>query len=119
MIMNETDKKASRFLGKRISTSESYDPKLLVAIPRKENRKQYNILEKELPFKGFDIWHAYEFSSLTNNGLPVTRVMKIKYSSESEFIVESKSLKLYLNSFNMSRFGSRSEEHTSELQSQR
>ena len=52
-----------------------------------------------------DVWHAYEFSCLTSNGLPVTRVIKLKYNSDSEYLIESKSLKLYLNSFNMSSFG--------------
>lgn len=101
----QTDKIASTHLGKKSAGSENYDPSLLVAIPRKENRKQYNIKNNDLPFNGFDIWHAYEFSALTQNGLPVTRLLKIKYSCESEFLVESKSLKLYLNSFNMSKFG--------------
>lgn len=42
---------------------------------------------------------------MTQNGIPVTRLLKIKYNCTSEFIVESKSLKLYLNSFNMTRLG--------------
>lgn len=100
-----TDKIASRHLGKRVEGSEVYDSSLLVAIPRIENRTQYNINSNELPFEGWDVWHAYEFSTMTQNGLPVTRLLKIKYSCKSEFLVESKSLKLYLNSFNMSKFG--------------
>lgn len=106
----QTDKIASTHLGKKSSGSENYDPSLLVAIPREENRKQYNIKSNDLPFNGFDIWHAYEFSALTQNGLPVTRLLKIKYNCESEFLVESKSLKLYLNSFNMSKFGMNTDE---------
>jgi len=106
----QTDKIASTHLGKKSSGSENYDPSLLVAIPREENRKQYNIKNNYLPFNGFDIWHAYEFSALTQNGLPVTRLLKIKYNCESEFLVESKSLKLYLNSFNMSKFGMNTDE---------
>jgi len=51
------------------------------------------------------VWNCYEVSFLTANGLPVSRMMKLIYSSNSEFLVESKSLKLYLNSFNMERFG--------------
>ena len=101
----KTDEIASKHLGKKSTGSEKYDSSLLVAIPRFENRKQYEINNENLPFKGFDVWHAYEFSSMTENGVPVTRLLKIKYSCESEFLVESKSLKLYLNSFNMSRFG--------------
>ena len=102
----KTDKIASKFLGKKVAGSENYDPSLLVAIPREENRKQYNLNSKDLPFIGWDIWHAYEFSAMSENGVPVTRLLKLKYSPNSEFLVESKSLKLYLNSFNMSRFGS-------------
>ena len=103
--MNETDKLASTHLGKKSQGSEKYNPALLVAIPRCENRKQYNIDDNNLPFDGFDVWHAYEFSALTQNGVPVTRLLKLKYDCKSKFLVESKSLKLYLNSFNMSKFG--------------
>ena len=104
-MKNKTDEIASIHLGKKVSGSEKYNPNLIVAIPRIENRRQYNIENNNLPFKGFDIWHAYEFSSMTKNGIPVTRLMKMKYNCDSEFLVESKSLKLYLNSFNMTRFG--------------
>ncbi len=101
----ETDKIASKYLGKKVDGSVTYDPSLLVAIPRIENRKQYNIQNENLPFCGWDVWHAYEFSTMTENGVPLTRLLKLKYNCNSEFLVESKSLKLYLNSFNMSRFG--------------
>ncbi len=104
-MQNQTDKIASKFLGKKVEGSDSYDSSLLVAVPRVENRKQYGIDSVNLPFCGFDVWHAYEFSTMTLSGLPVTRLIKLKYPCSSEFIVESKSLKLYLNSFNMTRFG--------------
>ena len=104
--MNKTDKLASTHLGKQSQNSDNYNPSLLVAIPRCENRKQYDIDENNLPFIGFDIWHAYEFSAMTQNGVPVTRLLKLKYNCTSKFLVESKSLKLYLNSYNMTRFGS-------------
>ncbi|MCM1009507.1 MAG: hypothetical protein NC390_01335 [Fusobacterium sp.] len=107
---NLTEQIASTHLGKKVNGSELYDPSLLVAIPRIENRKQYKIENNALPFKGWDIWHAYEFSSMTQNGVPITRVLKLKYNCDSEFLVESKSLKLYLNSFNMSRFGANTTE---------
>ena len=92
----KTDEIASKFLGKRVSGSENYDPSLLVAIPREENRRQYDLQNDNLPFCGWDVWHAYEFSAMTENGIPVTRLIKLKYSCNSEFLVESKSLKLYL-----------------------
>ncbi len=63
--MNKTDEIASTHLGKKVSGSSIYDPTLLVAIPRSENRKQYNIESSNLPFEGFDIWHGYEFSTMT------------------------------------------------------
>lgn len=103
--MNKTDELASTHLGKKVVESYYYNPSFLVAIPRIENRTLYNINESNLPFNGYDIWHAYEFSCLTENGLPVTRVLKLKYNCNSKYIVESKSLKLYFNSFNMTKLG--------------
>lgn len=91
-------------LGKETKTSNKYDASLLFRIPRSENRVKYKIDSSNLPFVGVDVWNCYELSFLTKNGLPVSRVMKLIYSAESEFLVESKSLKLYLNSFNMERF---------------
>lgn len=92
-------------LGKDASTPEKYDASLLFRIPRSENRERYGIDDSQLPFVGVDVWNCYEVSFLTANGLPVSRMMKLIYPCESEFLVESKSLKLYLNSFNMERFG--------------
>lgn len=104
-MLDITEKIASKHLGKKSSGSVLYDPTLLVAVPRCENRKQYNIANDSLPFVGYDVWHAYEFSAMTENGVPVTRVLKLKYNCNNDYLVESKSLKLYLNSFNMSRYG--------------
>lgn len=117
----QTDIIASTHLGKKSEGSSEYNPSLLVAIPREENRKKYGIGESTklypnalagelVPFLGFDVWHSYEFSCITENGLPVTRVLKLIYDCKSEYIVESKSLKLYLNSFNMTRFGKTTKE---------
>ena len=104
-MVSNTDKIASRFLGKKVDGSEAYDKSLLVAVPREENRRIYSIKNDDLPFYGWDVWHAYEFSVMTENGLPVTCLMKLKYNCDNEFLIESKSLNLYLKSFNMSRFG--------------
>jgi len=92
-------------LGKTASTPEHYDAQLLFRIPRSENREQYGISDANLPFVGFDVWNCYELSFLTDNGLPVSRVMKLIYPADSRYLVESKSLKLYLNAFNMDSFG--------------
>lgn len=102
---DRTEEIASTHLGKRVEMCDQYNPNLLVAVPRIDNRRHYNIDNNNLHFEGWDIWHAYEFSALTENGLPVTRLLKIKYNCTSEFIIESKSLKLYLNSYNMTRLG--------------
>ena len=99
-----TDTIASKHLGKKSELAQNYNPTLLVAVPREENRRIYNINSSNLPFDGYDIWHCYEFSALTKNGLPFTRLLKLKYDCKSDYIIESKSLKLYLNSFNMTRF---------------
>ena len=92
-------------LGRSSQYKSQYDPSLLVKEPRSNNRKHLNIDDDNLPFVGFDTWNAYEISALTNNGLPVTGVAKIIYPASSKYIVESKSLKLYFNSFNMTKLG--------------
>lgn len=94
-----------RFLGKRVVTPESYDPSLLVSVPRIENRREHGIDEMAHLFEGYDVWHAYETSFLLENGLPVTGITKIVYPASSPNIVESKSLKLYLNSLNNEKLG--------------
>jgi 7-cyano-7-deazaguanine reductase len=86
-------------------TPDSIDPSLLVGIPRYLNRTQYDIQDDNLPFYGHDTWNCYEFSTLTDNGFPVSGVLRCVYPSNSPNIVESKSIKLYLNSFNMNKSG--------------
>ena len=100
----------SKYLGKKVEYPKRYSPELLIAVSRKVNRKDYNIEESNLPFTGVDVWHAYELSFLTKNGLPVAGLLKVVYPCSNPFIVESKSLKLYLNSFNMERYGETPEE---------
>ncbi len=97
-------------LGQNSRYPQQYSPDVLVAVPRYLNRKQYNIQEDQLPFIGKDIWNAYEFSFLLQNGCPVVGILKIVYESHSPSLIESKSLKLYLNSFNMTQFGTSIEE---------
>lgn len=88
----------------------TYDPSLLVAIPRYFNRESYQIKEGSLPFIGYDVWNAYEVSLITTNGLPINGVLKIVYPADSPMHIESKSIKLYLNSFNMTPAGKNSTE---------
>lgn len=84
-------------------TPDEVDPSLLVAVPRHLNRTGYGIQEEELPFVGIDAWNSYEFSTLQKNGFPISGWLKFTYSSSTPNIVESKSVKLYLNSYNMAR----------------
>ena len=88
----------------------TYDPELLVAIPRYFNREAYGIKEGDLPFVGGDVWNAYEVSAITTKGLPVAGMMKIWCPADSPSHVESKSIKLYLNSFNMTKLGDSADE---------
>jgi 7-cyano-7-deazaguanine reductase len=84
-------------------TPDTVDPTLLVSVPRVLNRTAYEIDESNLPFVGVDAWNAYEFSTLLVNGFPVSGWLKFTYPSDSPNIVESKSVKLYLNSYNMAK----------------
>jgi 7-cyano-7-deazaguanine reductase len=113
--MSEINKIASKHLGQQNNYVSEYDPTLLVKIPRTLNRLDYGINDTSLPFSGYDVWNAYEVSALTLKGLPVNVVAKIVIPCQSECIIESKSLKLYLNSFNMTKLGSSSNECISEL----
>ncbi len=95
----------SKFLGRQVEYPQHYSPEILVAVTRELNREEYDINAQNLPFVGVDVWHAYELSFLTKKGLPVSGVMKVIYPCNNPVIVESKSLKLYLNSFNMEQYG--------------
>ena len=96
---------ASKHLGKvgGDGYSDQYNPDLLVKIPRYLNREGYGLTGKE--FKGVDVWNAYEVSAITTKGQPVAGMLKIVCPSDSDNHVESKSIKLYLNSFNMTKIG--------------
>lgn len=96
---------ASKHLGKvgGDGYSDQYNPELLVKVPRYLNREGYGLTGKE--FVGVDTWNAYEVSAITTKGQPVAGMLKIVCPSDSENHVESKSIKLYLNSFNMTRIG--------------
>lgn len=100
----------SKHLGQVSKYKSTYDASLLVNEPRANNRKHINVQDDNLPFVGFDTWNAYEVSALTHDGLPVAGVAKIMYSCESAYIVESKSIKLYFNSYNMYRCGDNAED---------
>lgn len=84
-------------------TPDSVDESLLVAVPRQLNRTAYELHDDNLPFTGYDAWNAYEFSTLLKNGFPISGWLKFVCPSDSPNIVESKSVKLYLNSYNMAK----------------
>jgi len=92
-------------LGKTSQYKNTYDNTLLVREPRHNNRTYLGIQDSNLPFVGYDTWNAYECSFLLDNGCPVAGVAKICYPASNKYIVESKSIKLYFNSFNMEKMG--------------
>lgn len=94
-------------LGKTSENPNAYSPEILFPIPRSENRQTLGLADStKLPFFGVDIWNAYEISWLGLTGKPEVAIAQIQTPAESPFIFESKSLKLYLNSLNHSRFTS-------------
>ena len=90
-------------LGQHTDYVSVYAPQLLFPIPRAESRNSLGI-GGALPFYGVDIWTGYELSWLNSKGKPVVAVAEFFIPCSSEFIVESKSFKLYLNSLNQTRF---------------
>lgn len=105
----------SKHLGQSSEYKSSYDPSLLVREPRQSNRTHLGLEDNNLPFIGYDTWNAYEVSGLTNSGLPVVGVAKIVYPCDSKYIVESKSHKLYFNTFNMTKLGDTAQEVLNEI----
>lgn len=89
-------------LGRSVTYPSQYDPSLLFPIARSENRASLN-LDGPLPFKGVDIWNAYELSWLDAKGKPRVAMARFTIAADSPNIIESKSFKLYLNSFNQTR----------------
>ncbi len=99
-------------LGKDVSYPKGYDASLLFPMPRLDARRTLGLAglpgeattASALPFKGFDLWNAYELSWLNAKGLPKVALLRLKVPCTSPNIIESKSFKLYLNSFNQTRF---------------
>lgn len=93
-IANESE------LGKKSDYSATYNPQHLYPIPRAEKRREIGIDPDCLPFSGFDCWNHYEVSWLNEKGKPMVAIAELVYDCTSPNIIESKSLKLYFNSFN-------------------
>ena len=92
-------------LGKSSAYADQYDPSLLFPIPRSGKREEIGI-SGALPFFGADLWTAFELSWLNARGKPQVALAHFTIPCETPHIIESKSFKLYLNSFNNSRFDS-------------
>jgi 7-cyano-7-deazaguanine reductase len=90
-------------LGKPTAYKTEYDPKLLCPFPRQIKRDTIGITDT-LPFGGYDIWNAFELSWLNAKGKPIVAMGEFHLPCESPHLIESKSFKLYLNSFNQTRF---------------
>ena len=98
--MNHTDIP----LGRDVAYPSHYDAGLLFPIARTLGRDDIGIDAHALPFVGHDRWHAYELSWLDARGKPVVATATIEVPAVSPNLIESKSLKLYLNSLNAARF---------------
>ncbi|TDN42692.1 NADPH-dependent 7-cyano-7-deazaguanine reductase QueF [Haemophilus haemolyticus] len=91
-------------LGQKTEYASQYDRTLLQPVPRALNRDGLSITQNQ-PFTiGADIWTAYEISWLNEKGLPQVAIADIYLDYQSQNLIESKSFKLYLNSFNQSKF---------------
>ncbi len=91
-------------LGQKTEYIETYSPDLLFPIPRSLARDKIGL--KKLPFTGIDIWTGYEISWLNPKGKPQIAMAEFLFPCTSPNVIESKSFKLYLNSFNQSSFDS-------------
>lgn len=99
-------------LGQTAEYPHHYDAGQLRAVARSLNRQPIGINDADsLPFSGIDFWTAYELSWLNDNGLPQVAIGYFTVPASSPNLIESKSFKLYLNSFNESRFSSWQQVH--------
>jgi len=96
-------------LGKKSAYEHHYNPDKLFPILRDEKRLEIGISPNALPFYGYDLWNHYEVSWLNPKGKPVVAIAEIIYSCHSPSIIESKSMKLYFNTFNQTRFQDKKE----------
>ena len=105
--MNYQDKSLSALkLGQNTEYKSQYDASLLQPVPRRLNREGLGIVEQQPFNQGADVWTCYELSWLNSNGLPQVAIADVEIDFKSENLIESKSFKLYLNSFNQTKFAS-------------
>lgn len=93
-------------LGQKTEYTNQYTPSLLFPVPRSLARDKIALSSSSLPFTGIDIWNSLELSWLNPKGKPVVAGGEFIFPCDTENLVESKSLKLYLNSFNQTAFSS-------------
>lgn len=91
-------------LGKSSAYISQYDPSQLFAIARSTKWRELGFTADTLPYVGADLWNCYELSWLLPSGKPVVAMAQFSVPADSPNIIESKSFKLYLNSFNQSVF---------------
>lgn len=94
-------------LGRKTDYIDTYTPSLLCPVPRWDAREELDLESTELPFFGIDSWNAYELSWLDERGKPVVAMAECHFPCITPNLIESKSLKLYLNSFANSEFSGR------------
>jgi len=108
-MSDETMLRTSAYNGDRDEYISTYMPSLLDSIPRMTQRKALGITEAALPFRGMDVWNAYEFTWLNGRGKPEIALAQFHIPAKSVNIIESKALKLYLGSYSNTKFANRAE----------
>lgn len=103
--MNTHNTPAGSLLGRETAYPDRYDAGLLFPIPRAGARAELGVDDAALPFVGHDRWHAYELGWLDLRGKPHAATATFQVPADSPNLIESKSFKLYLNSFNRERVG--------------
>lgn len=91
-------------LGQQVDYEFKYNPKLLQGVPRSLSRNTLALAPSSLPFAGEDVWTGYELSWLNTKGKPHVAILECRVPITSPNLIESKSFKLYLNSFNQTAF---------------
>lgn len=110
MNHNEEEIIHSSALGENVDYPSHYAPQVLYPIPRHFKRSELGIDNgQNLPFYGFDTWNDYETSWLNSKGKPMVGITTFHMPCNSPNIIESKSIKLYLNSLSNTQFSSKSE----------
>ncbi|WP_424407800.1 NADPH-dependent 7-cyano-7-deazaguanine reductase QueF [Pasteurella sp. PK-2025] len=105
-MYDQDERLTSLKLGQKTQYASNYDRTLLQAVPRQLNRDGLGITQQQPFNQGADIWTAYEISWLNPKGVPQVAIADVEIDFRSQNLIESKSFKLYLNSFNQTKFDS-------------